>query len=721
MSGCSTRARRPRIATACEFLEKRLVEETSTRGARRAQGAHFESGLRTGLGGAAVPGSMSQLSNFAEFTLLDFNEETLQTRGRKRSAKSSSSTGAPLRFESGEKSVQQLLKDVVRADGIARGNDDFIYCAGLFDYLPDRTCKRLMTLFYQSLAPGGLVLATNVAPLCPNRGSLELILDWHLIYRDAAKVAALRPEGVPEDEVRIESDDTGVNVFLEMRKPMAAEQQSLKQAEFREAFLANEQQVRINSGKLACALVFFLMPFGVILDYFVYPDHLVEFLNFGFCAQRSLRGSGCYITPRSRGSATRSWGCRSLFCRRFSSRGWFTELLIRQQWIMTTHDEMRRLTTPGLNSNHARRQRRWPLEHAGDFPGCACLVSSHVPWWRVSARAAHPSQMGIFFTNFYFLVLTGIIVLCGNYLFNRLRFREFVLRYELDKNRKALEESNQKLMELDQIKSRFFANISHELRTPLTLLLAPLETLLQRFNRSLDEETRDMLLTMHSNGMRLLKLINDLLDLVRLESGRMEVKHEPLEVAEFVKGLASAARQVADDKRLRLETFVDPAAGHGAGGPRQAGEDRSEPGVQRAEVHARRRPRRIARGKARRRIRADGGRHRHGHFGKEPAARFRPLLAGGRLFQAQIPGRRHRPGAGQGIGGNPGRQSRRPKPGRQRHHVHRAPAVSEGRAGAKRRKPEADAADRPTEPTAARSLPRNGSRICTAARNCSRP
>ena len=53
---------------------------------------------------------------------------------------------------------------------------------------------------------------------------------------------------------------------------------------------------------------------------------------------------------------------------------------------------------------------------------------------------------------------------------------------------------------------------------------------------------------MHANGMRLLKLINDLLDLVRLESGRMEVKQEPLEVGDFIKGLASAARQVADDK-----------------------------------------------------------------------------------------------------------------------------------------------------------------------------
>ncbi len=61
---------------------------------------------------------------------------------------------------------------------------------------------------------------------------------------------------------------------------------------------------------------------------------------------------------------------------------------------------------------------------------------------------------------------------------------------------------------------------------------------------------------MHSNGMRLLKLINDLLDLVRMESGRMEVKREPLELTDFIKGLASAARQVADDKRIKLETWV---------------------------------------------------------------------------------------------------------------------------------------------------------------------
>ena len=163
--------------------------------------------------------------------------------------------------------------------------------------------------------------------------------------------------------------------------------------------------------------------------------------------------------------------------------------------------------------------------------------------------------------NWYFILLTSIIVLTGNFFFNRLRFREFMLRFELDRGRKMLEEGNQKLKELDEAKSRFFANISHELRTPLTLLLSPLETMLHGQKAKFDAQTRELMGIMHGNGMRLLKLINELLDLVRLESGRMEVKREPLEISAFLNGLMGAARQMAEAKGLKLETSVEPGLG----------------------------------------------------------------------------------------------------------------------------------------------------------------
>ncbi|HET7626288.1 MAG TPA: ATP-binding protein [Verrucomicrobiae bacterium] len=198
---------------------------------------------------------------------------------------------------------------------------------------------------------------------------------------------------------------------------------------------------------------------------------------------------------------------------------------------------------------------RWTLADS-----IAVFLFSLITYLAACIFSGETGVQGLFFNNFYFLFVTGVFIITGSWFYNKIRFREFALRFELDQNRKALEESNQKLKELDQIKSRFFANVSHELRTPLTLLLAPLETLLKKFHRSLDQETHGVLVTMHSNGMRLLKLINDLLDLVRMESGRLEIKLEPLDVADFVKGLASAARQVADDKRLKLETFIDPDA-----------------------------------------------------------------------------------------------------------------------------------------------------------------
>ncbi len=163
--------------------------------------------------------------------------------------------------------------------------------------------------------------------------------------------------------------------------------------------------------------------------------------------------------------------------------------------------------------------------------------------------------------NTTFLFLTAVLVVSGSVANSRQRYREFSLRYELDKNKRKLEETNRKLVELDQLKSRFFANVSHELRTPLTLLLAPLEALIRKYQDQMDPAGRELLATMQASGMRLLKLINDLLDLIRLESGRLQVKSEPVALPEFVNGLASAVRQLAVNKKITLTTEVAPALG----------------------------------------------------------------------------------------------------------------------------------------------------------------
>jgi extracellular factor (EF) 3-hydroxypalmitic acid methyl ester biosynthesis protein len=163
----------------------------------------------------------SSLADHAQFTLLDFNEETINYTTRVL-GEIRRQHGRQTSIEVLKKSVHQVLKEGAKPGVNAPGPGyDFVCCSGLFDYLSDRTCKQLMSIFWNWTRPGGLVLTTNVTPRSPNRGSLELVLDWHLIYRDAPRFATLAPDGAAPESVRIYSDDTGVNIFMEARKPDA--------------------------------------------------------------------------------------------------------------------------------------------------------------------------------------------------------------------------------------------------------------------------------------------------------------------------------------------------------------------------------------------------------------------------------------------------------------------------------------------------------------------
>ncbi|MFO1501276.1 MAG: ATP-binding protein [Verrucomicrobiota bacterium] len=316
----------------------------------------------------------------------------------------------------------------------------------------------------------------------------------------------------------------------------------------RQGFAEHERTVRIQNYRTACIVALVFMPAGVSLDYLMYDKKVGRFFCLRLCCSALL----LFIW----------WLVKTPFGARYYQ--WLGLILpaLPSFFISWMIYETTGALSPyyaGLNLVllGAALILRWSLwESVFVFLEvlatylAACLLHG----WDYQKDKVWAA---VFFNNIYFLIVTGVFVVIGSHFYNRLRWREYSLRFQLDQNRRELEQNNQRLIELDQVKSRFFANISHELRTPLTLLLAPLETLIQRTARSWDDASRDLLGTMRSNGMRLLKLINDLLDLVRLESGRMEVKKSPLEIDHFIKGLVSAARQVADDKRIRLEAQVD--------------------------------------------------------------------------------------------------------------------------------------------------------------------
>ena len=115
------------------------------------------------------------------------------------------------------------------------------------------------------------------------------------------------------------------------------------------------------------------------------------------------------------------------------------------------------------------------------------------------------------------------------------------------------------LAELDQAKTAFFSNVSHEFRTPLTLMLGPLEDTLSQA-KGLSGADRERLEVAHRNSLRLLKLVNTLLDFSRIEAGRIEVSYQPIDLGAFTSELAGVFRSAIEGAGLRFEVDC-PALG----------------------------------------------------------------------------------------------------------------------------------------------------------------
>jgi putative nucleotidyltransferase with HDIG domain len=154
--------------------------------------------------------------------------------------------------------------------------------------------------------------------------------------------------------------------------------------------------------------------------------------------------------------------------------------------------------------------------------------------------------------NLFFLTAILVIGAFGSYVMESIRRRELRGRIQLEQTTEQLQETNEKLKTLDELKTQFFANVNHELRTPLTLMLAPLKSLLDDPKKKLTATVRDILATMQRNGYKLLKLINNLLDLNKLEEGRMRLKIKTVNLTDYVSSLLASVKPMADQKKIKL-------------------------------------------------------------------------------------------------------------------------------------------------------------------------
>jgi len=128
---------------------------------------------------------------------------------------------------------------------------------------------------------------------------------------------------------------------------------------------------------------------------------------------------------------------------------------------------------------------------------------------------------------------------------------------ELEEKTEELEQANIQLKRFDELKSTFLANMSHELRTPLNSILGYTDLILDRVDGEITDEQEKSLTKVQKNAKHVLTLINDVLDISRIESGRMELDLKPVNIKDLIGETVSALDPLIHKKGLALETAFD--------------------------------------------------------------------------------------------------------------------------------------------------------------------
>ncbi len=308
--------------------------------------------------------------------------------------------------------------------------------------------------------------------------------------------------------------------------------------------IALRQQYRVyNSEKLAYGLMVLsglsvlVVPGGFVLDYFLYPHEFLTFLavrlaTAGFLilligllylARKSQRLTWIKSLGVISALSVNSAMCFMIYRTEGAKSPYFVGLIL----VLTCWS----ILSP------------WTVVETASM--CFLSILVYLLACIVNPDFEAPGSIPLLGFGGFFLVITATVCIGITFYMARARFEEFRLRHQLD-------EQNRELQDLDRLKTQFFSNVSHELRTPLTLILGPVETILSR-SETLDKKVHEGVILIHRNALRLLKLINDLLDLTRLDQGAEILRKREIPTGAFIKGIVDSVRHLGLSKNLRLK------------------------------------------------------------------------------------------------------------------------------------------------------------------------
>jgi signal transduction histidine kinase len=181
------------------------------------------------------------------------------------------------------------------------------------------------------------------------------------------------------------------------------------------------------------------------------------------------------------------------------------------------------------------------------------MVSFIVP----NVLLGHVTPLSTASSNLMFLIGVGIVAGMGQIVHYRSQREMVASQVRLERTTASLEHAHNELKQLDAFKSTLFANITHEFKTPLAMVLAPLELILDGEMGDLTPAQRNTFDSMFKSGLKLLKMIGDLLDLSKLEDSKLRLKISEVDLAEYLRGLVGEVEPLALRKGIELKLLLE--------------------------------------------------------------------------------------------------------------------------------------------------------------------